>query len=84
MPEDASEAIDHTIRKLEEAIDLYEAGRKDEAFREALDGYLGGFQKIEPALVSKKRSLVLEVEKKMGFFRSLVMSKTGIHPSFMI
>ena len=70
----ASEAIDHTIRKLSEAVDLYEAGRKDEAFREALDGYLGGFQKIEPALVSKKRSLVLEVEKKMGFFRSLVMS----------
>lgn len=70
----ASEAIDHTIRKLSEAIDLYEAGRKDEAFREALDGYLGGFQKIEPVLVSKKRSLVLEVERKMGFFRSLVMS----------
>ncbi len=70
----ASDAIAHTIRKLEEAISLYEAGRKDEAFRKALDGYLGGFQKIEPALVSKKRSLVLEVEKKMGFFRSLVMS----------
>ncbi len=69
-----SEAIAHTMRKLEEAIGLYEAGRKDEAFREALDGYLGGFQKIEPALVSKKRPLVLEVEKKMGFFRSLVMS----------
>lgn len=71
---EASEAIAHTMRKLEEAVGLYEAGRKDEAFREALDGYLGGFQKIEPALVSKKRSLVLEVEKKMGFFRSLVMS----------
>ncbi len=70
----ASEAVAHTMRKLGEAIDLYEAGRKDEAFREALDGYLGGFQKIEPALVSKKRPLVLEVEKKMGFFRSLVMS----------
>ena len=70
----ASEAIAHTMRKLEEAVDLYEAGRKEEAFREALDGYLEGFQKIEPALVSKKRSLVLEVEKKMGFFRSLVMS----------
>ncbi len=70
----ASEAIAHTIRKLEEAIDLYEAGRKDEAFKEALDGYLEGFQKIEPALISKKRPLVLEVEKKMGFFRSLVMS----------
>ncbi len=70
----ASEAIDHTIRKLAEAIDLYETGRKDEAFREALDGYLGGFQKIEPALVSKNRSLVFKVEKKMGFFRSWVMS----------
>ncbi len=70
----ASEAIAHTLRKLEEAIDLYEAGRKDEAFKEALDGYLGGFQRIEPALVSKKRPLVLEVEKKIGFFRSLVMS----------
>ncbi len=70
----ASEAIAHTMRKLEKAIDLYKDGRKDEAFREALDGYLGGFQKIEPALVSKKRSLVLEVEKKMGFFRSWVMS----------
>lgn len=70
----ASEAIAHTVRKLEEAIALYEVGKKDEAFKEALDGYLGGFQKIEPALVSKKRSLVLEVEKKMGFFRSLVMS----------
>ena len=69
-----SGAIAHTMRKLEEAIDLYEDGRKEEAFREALDGYLGGFQKVEPALVSKKRSLVLEVEKKMGFFRSWVMS----------
>ncbi|MCY3986472.1 MAG: cytochrome c/FTR1 family iron permease [Candidatus Dadabacteria bacterium] len=72
--EGASEAVAHTIRKLEEAISLYESGRKNEAFKEALDGYLGGFQKIEPALVSKKRSLVLEVEKKMGSFRSLVMS----------
>ena len=70
----ASEAIAHTMSKLEEAIGLYEAGRKNEAFEEALDGYLGGFQKIEPALVSKKRSLVFEVEKKMGFFRSWVMS----------
>lgn len=71
---DVSKAIDHTVRKLEKAIDLYEAGRKEEAFREALDGYLGGFQKIEPALVSKKRALVFKVEKKMGFFRSWVMS----------
>ncbi len=70
----ASEAIAHTMKKLGEAINLFEAGRKDEAFKEALDGYLGGFQRIEPALVSKKRPLVLEVEKKMGFFRSLVMS----------
>ena len=70
----ASEAIAHTIGKLEKAINLYEAGRKDEALSEALDGYLEGFQKIEPALVSKKRSLVFEVEKKMGFFRSWVMS----------
>jgi len=70
----ASEAIAHTMRKLAGAIDLYEAGKKEEALKEALDGYLGGFQKIEPALVSKKRSLVLEVEKKMGFFRSWVMS----------
>ncbi|MXZ13129.1 MAG: c-type cytochrome [Candidatus Dadabacteria bacterium] len=70
----ASEAIAHTIRKLERAVELYEAGRKDEALEEALDGYLGGFQKIEPALVSKKRTLVLEVEKEMGFFRSWVMS----------
>ena len=70
----ASEAIARTVNKLEKAIDLYESGRKDEAFREALDGYLEGFQKIEPALVSKKRSLVVEVEKKMGFFRSLLMS----------
>ncbi|MXW22953.1 MAG: c-type cytochrome [Candidatus Dadabacteria bacterium] len=70
----ASEAIAHTIRKLERAIELYEAGRKDEALEEALDGYLGGFQRIEPALVSKKRALVFEVEKKMGFFRSWVMS----------
>lgn len=71
---DVSGAIDHTIGGLEKAIDLYEAGRKDEALKEVLDGYLGGFQKIEPALVSKNRSLVFEVEKKMGFFRSWVMS----------
>ena len=74
IADSASEAIAHTIRKLERAIDLYEVGRKEEAFREALDGYLEGFQKIEPALVSKKRSLVSEVEKKMGFFRSWLMS----------
>ena len=71
----ASEAIEHTISKLQEAIELYEAGRKEEALKETLDGYLGGFQKIEPALISKKRSLVFEVEKKMGSFRSWVMSE---------
>ena len=72
---DVSRAIEHTISGLGKALHLYEAGRKDEAFREALDGYLGGFQKIEPALVSKNRSLVFEVEKKMGSFRSWVMSE---------
>ena len=72
---DVSRAIEHTISGLGKALDLYEAGRKDEAFREALDGYLGGFQKIESALVSKNRSLVFEVEKKMGSFRSWVMSE---------
>lgn len=71
---DVSGAVDHTIDGLEKAVDLYEAGRKDEALKEVLDGYLGGFQKIEPVLVSKNRSLVLEVEKKMGFFRSWVVS----------
>ncbi len=69
-----SEAVLYTTRKLEKAIDLYEMGRKDDAFAEALDGYLQGFQKIEPALVSKNRSLVFEVEKKMGSFRSQIKS----------
>ncbi len=70
----ASEAVLYTMRKLERAVDLYETGRRDDAFAEALDGYLQGFQKIEPALVSKNRSLVLEVEKKMGSFRSQIKS----------
>ncbi len=70
-----STALSHTVSKLEAAIELHEAGRKDEALEEVINGYLEGFQKIEPVLVSKKRSLVYEVEKKMGFFRSWIMSE---------
>ena len=73
-----SDAVDHTVAKIGAALDLYEKGRKDEAFAEVIDGYLGGFQRIEPALLAKKKTLVREVERKIGLLRSQISSERDV------
>ena len=73
-----SDAIAHTAAQIDRALDLYESGRKDEAFSEVIDGYLGGFQRVEPALLAKKKPLVREVERKMGLLRARISSERDV------
>lgn len=76
--EDFSVAIAHTASRIDRALDLYEEGRKDEAFAEVIDGYLGGFQRVEPALLAKKKTLVREVERKIGLLRARISSDRDV------
>lgn len=75
---DFSVAIAHTVSRIDRALDLYEEGRKDEAFAEVIDGYLGGFQRVEPALLAKKKTLVREVERKIGLLRARISSERDV------
>ena len=73
-----SDAIAHTSSGIDRALDLYEEGRRDEAFSEVIDGYLGGFQRVEPALLAKKKTLVREVERKIGLLRARIGSESDV------
>lgn len=73
-----SDAIAHTSSRIDRALDLYEEGRRDEAFSEVIDGYLGGFQRVEPALLAKKKTLVREVERKIGLLRARISSESDV------
>lgn len=65
-----SDAVAHTIHKIGVALDLYESGKREEAVKEIIDGYLDGFQKAEPALLARNKGLVYEIERELGVFRS--------------
>ena len=65
-----SDAVARTISKLGGALDLYEAGKREKAVKEVLDGYLDGFQKAEPALLARNKGLVYEIERELGVLRS--------------
>ena len=43
-----------------------------------IDGYLGGFQRVEPALLAKKKPLVREVERKIGLLRARISSERDV------
>ncbi|HWO42360.1 MAG TPA: cytochrome c/FTR1 family iron permease [Candidatus Eisenbacteria bacterium] len=64
---------------LAQAVDLYEQGKRQEAYQKAVDAYLDGFELAEPALFSKDASLGREIESRFTEFRGAIRS--GANPA---
>ncbi|MFQ5786652.1 MAG: FTR1 family protein [Thermodesulfobacteriota bacterium] len=54
---------------LAKSLDLYKQGKKDEAYEEALDAYLNGFENAEASLILKDKELTYEIEANLSKFR---------------
>ncbi|MGH7850435.1 MAG: FTR1 family protein [Thermodesulfobacteriota bacterium] len=57
---------------LDEAAELYKEGRADEAYTKALDAYLEGFEKAEPGLIVRDKSLTTAIEADFSLFRNSI------------
>ena len=73
-----NESIVLTSSMLNESVELYSDGNSDEAYTKALDAYLMGFEKIEPALFVKDRVLTTTLESKFADLRSALKSGASI------
>ncbi|HEX3036306.1 MAG TPA: FTR1 family protein [Thermodesulfobacteriota bacterium] len=69
-PEENPLAITSTA--LKEAVQLYEDGKKEEAYKKALDAYFEGFEKVEPQLFSRDAKFGRNVEAKFTELRGLI------------
>jgi high-affinity iron transporter len=63
---------------LKEALRLYEKGDGKGAYTKALDAYLDGFEKVEPALISRDQAFVSMLEAKFVTFRGLIKDESPI------
>ncbi len=63
---------------LKEALRLYEQGDGKDAYTKALDAYLDGFEKVEPALFSKDQAFGRMLEAKFVTFRGLIKDEKPI------
>jgi high-affinity iron transporter len=59
---------------LREAVDLYQQGKKPEAYQKSVDAYLDGFELAEPALFAKDAALGRELETQFTEFRAAIRS----------
>ncbi|MBI4228901.1 MAG: cytochrome c/FTR1 family iron permease [Deltaproteobacteria bacterium] len=57
---------------LANSLQLYKQGRKEEAYNEALDAYLEGFEKVEPSLALKDRDLTYKIETRFSEYREAI------------
>lgn len=57
---------------LANSLGLYKQGKKEEAYREALDAYLEGFEMVEPTLALKDRDIAFKIETKFSQFREAI------------
>jgi high-affinity iron transporter len=63
---------------LKEALDLYQQGKRQEAYQKSVDAYLDGFELAEPALFAKDAALGRELEGRFAEFRSSIRSGADI------
>jgi high-affinity iron transporter len=63
---------------LKEALDLYQQGKRQEAYQKSVDAYLDGFELAEPALFAKDAALGRELEGRFTEFRSSIRSGADI------
>lgn len=64
------ESLTFTLGMLQESINLYKAGKMDEANQKALDAYFIGFEPVERELGATNPGMVTTIEKEMMIFRS--------------
>lgn len=55
---------------LSEAMELYEKGEKEKAYKKAVDAYLEGFEPVEPTLFARDLSFGRALESKITAFRN--------------
>ncbi|HSE84335.1 MAG TPA: cytochrome c/FTR1 family iron permease, partial [Thermodesulfobacteriota bacterium] len=61
-----------TSAALNETVQLYEGGKKEEAYKKAMDAYFEGFQKVEPQLFSRDLEFGRNLEAKFAEIRGLI------------
>ncbi|MDA2918253.1 cytochrome c/FTR1 family iron permease [Desulfobacterota bacterium AH_259_B03_O07] len=71
-PESKDDSLLITSSTLATSFELYKQGKKDEAYEEALDAYLNGFENAEASLILKDRELTYEIEAKLSKFREAI------------
>jgi high-affinity iron transporter len=57
---------------LREAVDLYQQGRRQEAYQKSVDAYLDGFELAEPALFAKDPAFGRGLESQLTEFRNAI------------
>jgi hypothetical protein len=57
---------------LREATDLYQQGRKQEAYQKSVDAYLDGFELAEPSLFAKDAAFGRGIESQFTEFRNAI------------
>ncbi len=59
---------------LQEAVDLYEQGKQQEAYQRSVDAYLDGFELAEPGLFAKNATMGRELEAQFTELRGAMRS----------
>jgi high-affinity iron transporter len=57
---------------LAKSLELYKQGKKEEAYKGALDAYFEGFEMVEPGLALKDRDMTLKIETEFSQFREAI------------
>jgi high-affinity iron transporter len=68
----------NTRTLLANSLELYKQGKKEEAYKEALDAYLEGFEMVEPGLALKDRDIAFKIETKFSEFREAIKDGDSI------
>jgi hypothetical protein len=63
---------------LQEAVELYQQGKRQEAYQKSVDAYLDGFELVEPDLFAKDAALGRELEARFTEFRASTRSGADV------
>jgi high-affinity iron transporter len=67
-----------TRSRLAQSVEAYRKGDADAAKHLALSAYLDGFEPVEPILAARDNTLMHDIEKGMGEFRSSIDSRAPV------
>ncbi len=67
-----NKSIAFTRSMLDSALTLYGEGNKEQAYTTAIEGYLEGYENVEPELAIKDKNFAFALETKLGKFRNAI------------